>query len=183
MRGLAAALCILVGACSTTGQVDQVNALRARQDAECRSKGYKPGSPDYQTCVQVVGMNQQAAVGMAAGAAMLPVAILGAFFSDARLKENIVRVAMLGDGINLYRFRYRGSLQRYVGVLAQEVMVNHPEAVFRDQHGYLYVDYGKLGLRLMRWEEYKRRRAWTMRVLVMMLREMQVKQTNVGIAK
>lgn len=38
----------------------------------------------------------------------------------------------------------------YVGVMAQEVALIHPEVVVRDAlTGYLAVDYGRLGLPLM----------------------------------
>ena len=38
----------------------------------------------------------------------------------------------------------------YVGVMAQEVALVHPEAIVRDaMDDYLRVDYGRVGLRLM----------------------------------
>ena len=42
--------------------------------------------------------------------------------SDIRLKEDIVPVARLDNGIGVYRFRYKGNDHTvYVGVMAQEV--------------------------------------------------------------
>jgi outer membrane immunogenic protein len=71
-------------------------------------------------------------------------------FSDIRLKRDIALVGHRGDGLGLYRFRYLWSDNEYVGVMAQEVALIHPEAVTRDPlSGYLSVDYGRLGLPLI----------------------------------
>lgn len=75
-------------------------------------------------------------------------------FSDARLKRDVVRVGRLDNGIALYRYRYRWSDEIYVGVMAQEVTQAIPEAVVRGADGYLRVAYGRIGWRLMTWEEW-----------------------------
>jgi outer membrane immunogenic protein len=76
--------------------------------------------------------------------------------SDARLKRDITLVARLDDGLGLYRYRYLWSDTVYVGVMAQEVALLHPDAVVRDaMDDYLRVDYGRLSLKLMtlpQWE-------------------------------
>jgi len=78
--------------------------------------------------------------------------------SDIRLKENIVAVGRLDNGIGLYRFRYRGSDRTvYVGVIAQEVRTVLPEAVTRGRDGYLRVDYDMLGLPFTTWEQWLER--------------------------
>ena len=78
--------------------------------------------------------------------------------SDVRLKEDIVPLARLDDGIGLYRFRYQGSDRTaYVGVLAQEVMQIVPAAVSSGRNGYLQVDYDRLGLKFMTWKTWLRR--------------------------
>jgi outer membrane immunogenic protein len=70
--------------------------------------------------------------------------------SDIRLKRDIALVGHRGDGLGLYRFKYLWSDNEYVGVMAQEVALLHPEAVVRDPlSGYLGVDYGRLGLPLI----------------------------------
>jgi hypothetical protein len=75
--------------------------------------------------------------------------------SDLRLKEDIVPLARLNNGLELYRFRYKGSDRtEYVGVMAQEVQKIEPNAVWRDRSGYLVVDYDRLGLRFMTWKEW-----------------------------
>ena len=68
----------------------------------------------------------------------------GGHRSDIRLKEDIVPLMRLDDGIGLYRFRYKGSDHTaYVGVLAQEVMEVVPSAVSLGRNGYLQVDYDR----------------------------------------
>jgi hypothetical protein len=74
--------------------------------------------------------------------------------SDIRLKRDIVRVARLDNGMDLYRYRYLWSDQLYVGVMAQEVAAITPDAVMRGADGYLRVDYARLGLRMQTWEEW-----------------------------
>ena len=79
--------------------------------------------------------------------------------SDVRLKRDIVLVGRLEDGLGIYRYRYLWSDTVYVGVLAQEVALDHPDAVVRGPLGYLMVDYGKLGLKLMTQAEWDAVRA------------------------
>ena len=69
-------------------------------------------------------------------------------FSDVRLKENIEHVDQV-NGVNLYTWDWKDdapvtSPMNY-GVIAQEVAETHPEAVMTGAHGYMMVDYNKLG--------------------------------------
>lgn len=67
--------------------------------------------------------------------------------SDARLKENIKHVEQI-DGINMYTWDWKDealSSPMSYGVIAQEVAETHPEAVVTGDHGYMMVDYSKLG--------------------------------------
>jgi hypothetical protein len=75
--------------------------------------------------------------------------------SDRRLKTDIVAVGMLGAGIPLYRFRYIGQQEVYVGVMAQDVLPLVPEAVITDASGYMRVDYQRLGTRMMSLQEWE----------------------------
>jgi opacity protein-like surface antigen len=78
--------------------------------------------------------------------------------SDIRLKRDITLVGRLGDGLGIYRYRYLWSDTVYVGVMAQEVALIHPEAIVRDVlDKYLRVDYGRLGLKLMTLSEWDTR--------------------------
>jgi hypothetical protein len=53
----------------------------------------------------------------------------GGHRSDIRLKQDIVPLARLDNGLELYRFRYKGSDHTaYVGVMAQEVQKIKPRS-------------------------------------------------------
>lgn len=78
--------------------------------------------------------------------------------SDIRLKRDIVALGPTAHGLMLYRFRYHWSDIAYVGVMAQEVLAVMPDAVIIDPiDGYMAVDYARLGLRMMRWDQWRRR--------------------------
>src|SRR5262245_55447397 len=78
--------------------------------------------------------------------------------SDMQLKEDVVPLMRLDNGLELYRFRYKGSDHTlYVGVMAQEVQKIDPGAVSRGRDGYFQVDYDRLGLKFMTWEEWVKR--------------------------
>lgn len=78
--------------------------------------------------------------------------------SDARLKRDITLVGRRDDGLGLYSYRYLWSDTVYVGVMAQEVALIHPDAVVRSGlDDYLRVDYSRLGLQLMTLPEWAAR--------------------------
>ena len=66
--------------------------------------------------------------------------------SDIALKEDVVLLGRLSNGLGYYRFSYIGDDKAYVGVMAQEVAQVMPAAVTRGGDGYLRVHYKKLGL-------------------------------------
>ena len=71
------------------------------------------------------------------------------------LKQDLIPLVRLNNGLELYRFRYKGRDQTtYVGVMAQEVQKVEPSAVWRDRDGYLMVDYDRIGLKFMTWTEW-----------------------------
>jgi hypothetical protein len=74
--------------------------------------------------------------------------------SDIRLKRDITKLTELDNGLSLYRYRYLWSDTLYVGVMAQEVERLVPDAVVRGSDGYLRVNYARLGLRFMTWDEW-----------------------------
>jgi polysaccharide export outer membrane protein len=74
--------------------------------------------------------------------------------SDIRLKRDITKLVKLDNGLWLYRFRYLWSNTYYVGVMAQEVERVVPEAVIHGADGYLRVNYARLGLRFVTWDEW-----------------------------
>jgi len=63
----------------------------------------------------------------------------GNLFSDVRLKDNVELVGKSPSNINIYSFNYKGSKDKYEGVLAQEVLWASTE-----HDGYIMVDYSKL---------------------------------------
>lgn len=65
--------------------------------------------------------------------------------SDRTLKENIV-FAGIENGFNVYQFNYIGKPQKYIGVMADEVMKTNPEAVTKI-NGYKAVYYDRIGVR------------------------------------
>lgn len=78
----------------------------------------------------------------------------GACGSDIRLKTDVALLGRLENRIGIYRFRYIGSDQVYVGVMAQEVRETFRDAVTRDPDGFLRVNYRRLGVRMQTWEEW-----------------------------
>ncbi|MGO4678175.1 tail fiber domain-containing protein, partial [Bosea sp. 2YAB26] len=74
--------------------------------------------------------------------------------SDIALKDHIVELGRLRNGIGFYRFAYRGSDRRYVGVMAQEVQEVAPDAVTRGADGFLRVYYERIGVRFQTYDQW-----------------------------
>ncbi|MBR0735169.1 DUF3300 domain-containing protein [Bradyrhizobium japonicum] len=74
--------------------------------------------------------------------------------SDINLKHDVVLLGRLDNGLGCYRFAYDGSDKLYVGVIAQEVQAIRPDAVARDNDGYLRVYYERLGLKLRSYDSW-----------------------------
>jgi hypothetical protein len=70
--------------------------------------------------------------------------------SDRRLKRDIERVSTHESGIGVFRFKYLWSDTTYVGVMAQDVVEQFPEAVSVGPGGYMAVDYAALGMTMTR---------------------------------
>ncbi len=83
-------------------------------------------------------------IGQVAGTA----ASLASLFSDINLKENIIPVGT-ENGHNIYEFNYKGLPERWIGVMAQDVIKTHPEAV-GDRDGYKTVNYDAIGVQMRR---------------------------------
>lgn len=82
----------------------------------------KPGFADY------LGLGLQ-------GASLL---------SDARAKEDIREVGMTDGGLPVYTYRYIGDSTVHMGVMAQDVEAQQPDALGPDWNGYMTVDYGRV---------------------------------------
>jgi hypothetical protein len=74
--------------------------------------------------------------------------------SDIRLKRDTELLARLDNGLGIYRYRYLWSDTVYVGVMAQEVAEIVPDAVMMGADGYFRVDYSKLDMRMLTWDEW-----------------------------
>ncbi|MCA1400049.1 tail fiber domain-containing protein [Bradyrhizobium sp. BRP56] len=69
---------------------------------------------------------------------------MASFFSDRRLKSDIVRIGTLENGLPVYEYTIFGGRQR--GVMADEVEQVMPDAVFTHPSGFKMVNYAALGL-------------------------------------
>jgi hypothetical protein len=98
---------------------------------------------NYQTAVQQQ-QAKQAARSQALGSIFGAAGSAAMAFSDKRLKDNIVRIGTLANGIPTYAFKYIGDAAQQFGVIAQEVLGVRPDAVSYDEDGYMLVDYGKV---------------------------------------
>jgi hypothetical protein len=73
-----------------------------------------------------------------------------AIMSDIRTKENIKAIGWLPNGLSVYEYEYKPEWKdeagygKFIGVMAQEVEMFKPEAVFTRPDGYKMVNYGVL---------------------------------------
>jgi hypothetical protein len=68
-------------------------------------------------------------------------------FSDIRLKENIVRVGRSLLGINIYEWNYINQINRFRGVIAQELLGTIFENSLSIKQGFYWVDYTSLDVK------------------------------------
>lgn len=64
-------------------------------------------------------------------------------FSDRRLKEQIVPIGKLDNGLTIYSYQFKGDDRCQIGLMADEVEKIHPDAVSTHESGYKMVDYAK----------------------------------------
>lgn len=79
------------------------------------------------------------------------------FRSDRRAKHNIKFLMKLSNGVKIYKFSYLGNSKSYVGVMAQDLLLDErfKNAVIENSAG-LFVDYQKLGIRFVTYEAWKK---------------------------
>jgi len=70
----------------------------------------------------------------------------GVQVSDMRLKRNIKHVGTTDSGIATYTYSYLWSNKVYEGVMAQDLIETHPEAVNTHLFGVMSVNYDLLGV-------------------------------------
>jgi hypothetical protein len=78
---------------------------------------------------------------------------LGFNISDSRLKREVRLLGKRGE-FKIYSFKYLDSDTDYVGVMAQDLLETHPDAVV-EHEGYYMVDYRVVGFPMTTLEEYK----------------------------
>ena len=61
--------------------------------------------------------------------------------SDIRLKENVTPIGKTFDGQTIHRYNFKGDPRSQIGLLAQEVERQHPEAVHEGLGGLKHLDY------------------------------------------
>ena len=101
--------------------------------------GALAGAGEAAAALGTAAAGAEAAAAGTALAEILP--FLPLAFSDARLKDNIEPVGQTFDGQNIYRYDF-GDGRTQLGLLAQEVLRNHPDAVGQ-KDGFLTVDYDR----------------------------------------
>lgn len=77
--------------------------------------------------------------------------IAASIFSDAQLKENVVATGDKWHGLPVFEFDYRKDMDdmelpegRHRGVMAQDAIMEYPDAVSLGSKGYLQIDYSKI---------------------------------------
>lgn len=77
----------------------------------------------------------------------------GMAFSDIRLKEKIKFENKVINKLPIYSFEYKNksiSSDRFIGVMAQDVEKEYPNAVIINKDGFKMVDYSQIGINLVR---------------------------------
>jgi len=156
-RGLAGASAAAYGGASGAGSMAGQNYQSAGQNymgnMGAAGNTYNAGFNTQMTGLGNI-LNNQSQMYMQAGqdnAAMIgALAGAGAKYatSDERLKENVKEVAVdQRTALTLYEFNYIGdTTKRFRGVMAQEVELSYPDAVFETDSGFKAVNYDLLGI-------------------------------------
>lgn len=129
-------------------RINQISALLS---------GGQVSMPNFMTGANVAGApttdnasiianndNQRMAAWQAKQAAMgSSIGGLGGLFalSDERAKTDKEKIGETADGMGIYSYKYKGSPETKIGLLAQEVRKKKPKAVRKGADGLLRVDY------------------------------------------
>lgn len=148
----------LAGANATVQAGNMLDTQAQQQLADSIAQWYANDNQDWTR----LGLLQAAAAGSAGNygtqvqTARQPIGIGGILSglgglksSDARLKDNIVPVGYR-NGHVVWEFTYKGSVERFRGVMAQFVLDMQPEAVVTGADGFYAVDYDMIGFPMER---------------------------------
>lgn len=117
--------------------------MQMPQAAQTAQSGVNPADLTSGIYSNYQAKSQQAAAGNAQAAQLAGTAMMAAMmFSDRRVKDDVERVGKLDNGLPVYAYRYKGSPQTQIGVMAQDVERRNPEAV-GSIFGVKAVDYRK----------------------------------------
>ena len=64
--------------------------------------------------------------------------------SDVILKEDIKKIGTSIQGYDIYKFSYNNEDTKYIGVMAQDVLLKKPQAVSKSSDGTFAVDYSQI---------------------------------------
>jgi hypothetical protein len=108
------------------------------------------GAAGMQYNAQMGDFNAKQAAQQNFNQGLMGLAGAGIMASDIRMKENIIPMGSLPNGLPFYQFEYKPEFKdiaghgQFVGVMAQEVELVRPEAVLTTSEGYKMVNYGVL---------------------------------------
>ena len=76
--------------------------------------------------------------------------------SDSRLKDEINELTVLKNGLKIYSFKYKSRDEVFVGVMAQDLLLNPKwaSAVVQREDGHYLVNYSALGLKMTTLENW-----------------------------
>ena len=158
MRFEAAAADVRAGLGLTT---EGMNRMWDRVDSQL-DYIWRSTEADEQRDFELLVAEMNAAAAAAAGKARAKGSILGSIIgggatvlaglvSDERLKDNIQFYDIMPNGVKIYTWEWNETAKKLgaantptFGVIAQEIMKTHPDAVTTGEDGYLRVNYGKI---------------------------------------
>lgn len=75
------------------------------------------------------------------------------------MKTDIAALNEAPDGIELYSWKYKSDpVITWVGVMAQDLVETHPEALVAGADGYYRVNYQTLGVQMLTVEQWETRK-------------------------
>lgn len=136
---------------ATAAQANQQNVLdQNRINALLQSAGM--GSGLFGQTTTQNQSNNPSFLDQASSAATTAAAV-ASLFSDERLKENITKIGVHKNGLNIYSWDWNETAREFddellgseFGFIAQEAQQVYPEHVHKHSSGYLMLDYDGLG--------------------------------------
>ncbi|MGB4759509.1 MAG: tail fiber domain-containing protein [Candidatus Saccharimonadales bacterium] len=142
----------------TDGSTKQLQTQTMLQDmkALAQTERYQHGKKEWDTQAGATGAATAGGPPPAAGGGGGGAGGTAGGTSDKRLKRDIHFLGQASNGIRLYSFKYLWSNVTYVGVMAQDLLESHPEAVATDDNGFYRVNYEMLGLEMKTFEEWQK---------------------------